>query len=154
MLEIADVFRAIAAYQSGKTSLGEFADWLRSVSRRKFAESQEVRDAILEIDSLYSEVYFGEMPEGKFREELASAIRPFALPEQWVIAKVYRNVWADVRYAQMNPHGIQSAFAGSHAAFVMSGREVYDNIFEPAHSASQNGSATELLSERAEAVAV
>jgi|HubBroStandDraft_3_1064219.scaffolds.fasta_scaffold27881_3 hypothetical protein len=78
MLEIADVSRAIAAYQNGETSLGQFADWLSAVSRRKFAESEEVRAAILELDSLFSEVNYGGMSEVEFREELASAIRPFA----------------------------------------------------------------------------
>jgi hypothetical protein len=77
MLEIADVSRAVAAYQSGETSLGQFADWLRAVSRRKFAESEEVRNAILEVDALFSEMDFGEMSEIQFREELAKAARPF-----------------------------------------------------------------------------
>jgi hypothetical protein len=74
MLEIADVSKAVVAYQSGETSLGQFVDWLRAASRRKFAESEEVRNAILEIDSLLSEMDYGGMREVEFRKELANAV--------------------------------------------------------------------------------
>jgi hypothetical protein len=86
MLEIADVSRAVVAYRSGETSLGQFADWLRAVSRQKFAESEEVRNAILEIDSLLSEVDYGGMSEVDFRKELANAARPFVPREHPTIA--------------------------------------------------------------------
>jgi hypothetical protein len=122
MLEIDDVLRAIADYQSGRASLGEFADWLRAASRKKFAESEEVRHAICEADSLYSEVCFGGMSEAKFREELASAIRPFARSS----AEVWDAVYIDFRVESgNNSHqdtqpstqttGSNSSFGFSHA---------------------------------------
>jgi hypothetical protein len=87
MMTLNDLSRAIAAYQSGQSSLDQFADWFRSVSRRKFAEPEEVRNAILEIDSTFSRLEFEGLSEREFRQELANAVRPFASRERAVLVR-------------------------------------------------------------------
>jgi hypothetical protein len=77
-MEIKDLSLAVDKYRHRQMSLDQFADWFRGVSRRKFAESEEVRNAILEIDSAFSRLDFDGIGETKFRQELANAIRPFA----------------------------------------------------------------------------
>jgi hypothetical protein len=77
-MEVDDLSQAIEAYKKGRSTLDQFADWFRGVSRQKFAESVQVQQAILEIDSLFSRLDFEGLPEASFREELANAVHPFA----------------------------------------------------------------------------
>jgi hypothetical protein len=79
MLSLDDLSQALAVYEGGGMSLDEFSDWFRAVSRGKFGEDQSVLDACLEIEAALSELYYGAKNEQEFREELATAIRPFAL---------------------------------------------------------------------------
>ena len=77
-MEVDDLSQAIEAYRKGRSTLDQFADWFRGVSRQKFAESIQVQQAILEVDALFSRLDFESLPEASFREELAGAVRPFA----------------------------------------------------------------------------
>lgn len=78
MLDLFQVSQAVENYKSGQWSLDQFADWLRAASRRKFSESEEVLKALLEIDSLLSQLDFEGLPESSFRMELANTVHPFA----------------------------------------------------------------------------
>ena len=66
-MEVDDLSQAIEAYKKGRSTLDQFADWFRGVSRQKFAESVQVQQAILEIDSLFSRLDFEGLPEASFR---------------------------------------------------------------------------------------
>jgi hypothetical protein len=79
MLDLAQISQAVENYKNGQWSLDDFADWFVPVSRRKFSESPEVLKALLQIDSLVSQLYFDGLSESVFREELANAVRPFVL---------------------------------------------------------------------------
>jgi hypothetical protein len=87
MADLEELSRAVDAYRYDDWSLDQFADWFRSASRRKFAESQEVRAAILEIDALFSRLDFEGLGESDFREELANAIAPFASGPVYALAR-------------------------------------------------------------------
>jgi len=75
-MEIKHLSLAVGKYRDGQMSLDQFADWFRAVSRRKFAESEEVRSAILEVDSAFSRLDFDGIDEAEFRRELESAVHP------------------------------------------------------------------------------
>jgi hypothetical protein len=77
MLDLAQISQVVENYKNGQLSLDQFADWFLSVSRRKFSESGEVLTALLQIDSLLSQLYFDGLVESEFREELAKALLPF-----------------------------------------------------------------------------
>ena len=79
MFTLEDLSRAIAAYEDEQSSLDQFEDWFRDVSRQKFAQSREVLLAIREIDSAFSRLHYEGIPEAEFAKELANAVRPFAL---------------------------------------------------------------------------
>ncbi len=73
-MNIEDLSKAVFDYESGRWSLDQFADWFRHVSRPKFAESPQVLNAILEIDSLFSRLDHDGIEESEFRRELANTL--------------------------------------------------------------------------------
>jgi len=86
-VDIEQLAKAVSDYENGRSSLDQFADWFRSASRSKFAQSPEVLNAILEIDSLFSRLDYEGLKEPEFRRELAIVVRPFVARKPIVLSQ-------------------------------------------------------------------
>ena len=79
MQTLDDLSQAVHAYQTGEAPLADFEDWFRRASRNRFASPVAVRDVYDAVDMAFVRLDEAEISETEFREELANAIRPFAV---------------------------------------------------------------------------
>jgi hypothetical protein len=81
MLSLTDLLARVAACVSGEMSASDFEDWFQRVSWGMYdRRGDPMSDAIAAVESVLSGYDLGEISEGTLREELASAIHPFAQP--------------------------------------------------------------------------
>jgi hypothetical protein len=78
MLSMQVIENAVNNYHSKELSIDTFEQWFRDNSRGMFGESSDVLEACLSIESAFSHLRFDDISEEEFREELATAVRPFA----------------------------------------------------------------------------
>jgi hypothetical protein len=89
MLSLQELQQIVSRYLEGNELFDDFAGEYRRVSRGKFGADGEVLEACLKIDAALSMIYFDSATELEFRQELAIAVRPFALRKQKPIVFVY-----------------------------------------------------------------
>jgi hypothetical protein len=79
MPSLDELSEAIRAYKSDELSLDQFSAWFEDVSLGMFGEPPDVIEACLAIEAAFSRLRFEGIPEREFQQELANAIRPFAV---------------------------------------------------------------------------
>jgi hypothetical protein len=80
MFSMDKLLNVVEDYQQERMSLEAFEQWFEEISAVEFAEAgvNRMRAA---VDAALGEYHFDHIGEQAFREELATAVRPFAL---WV----------------------------------------------------------------------
>lgn len=112
MFTFEELAARIGSYQTGSQSLADFQDWFEENCSGAYDDS-ELRAACIAVDAALSEYYYDHVGESVLRKELATAIRPFALPDRTSVSVRYRFLPQDA------PPKYVSAGALATAAVIM-----------------------------------
>src|ERR1019366_6880053 len=80
---------AVEAFRAGNLSLDQFEDSFRGIAQLLFAQSHDVRQAIIVIENLLAELRAGYIQTPEFLGELVTAIHPFAGREKAIRWKFF-----------------------------------------------------------------
>ncbi len=82
MFSLKELQRRFDAYKDDRISRVEFRDWFEANSYDAY-EDVVLRPVCVAIDTAFSEYLFDDIGEDALKQELANAIRPFALQLYW-----------------------------------------------------------------------
>jgi hypothetical protein len=85
MFTLEELSRQIAACNNGSSTIQQFVDWFEDNCAGAY-ETESLSDAAVAVDAALSEYRYDEIDEDVLKEELAGAVRPFALSELYVLS--------------------------------------------------------------------